>query len=87
MFYPRDGEKATQRDVREGTAKLVCNGCAVRLLCLNHAIHKPELHGVWGGLTPNERHVIGCSLTTDAASSTISKTLVSYNGISICSSN
>lgn len=36
-------------------AKAVCNGCAVREECLAYALALPEIHGIWGGLSPVER--------------------------------
>lgn len=40
--------------VRE--AKTVCGGCPVRRQCLSWALDTHEQHGIWGGLTPTERH-------------------------------
>lgn len=37
-------------------AKHVCAGCPVRARCLAHALAHREHHGIWGGLTPPERH-------------------------------
>lgn len=36
-------------------AKAVCNGCVVREDCLSYALTQPEIHGIWGGLSPVER--------------------------------
>lgn len=33
----------------------ICNGCPVRMLCLDHAIATHELIGVWGGMTCEQR--------------------------------
>ena len=38
-------------------AKQVCNVCPVIDTCAEHGI-KHEVHGVWGGLSPNERRLI-----------------------------
>lgn len=39
------------------TAKAVaiCRTCPVQADCLAHAQDKPEYHGIWGGLTPEQR--------------------------------
>lgn len=51
LFYPEAGDyRAAER------AKAVCARCPVIDDCLRHALTSPvEQHGVWGGLTPNER--------------------------------
>lgn len=36
-------------------AKAICRGCEVRAACLEYAIETEQEHGVWGGLTPDER--------------------------------
>ena len=36
-------------------AKDTCAACPVRIECLEEAMRKGESHGVWGGLTPEER--------------------------------
>ena len=36
-------------------ARSVCAACPVRLECLDHAIDTDEKHGIWGGMTPDER--------------------------------
>lgn len=43
-------------DVKE--AKLMCAGCPVRQKCLNTALQKSRLPGVWGGLTELERRAV-----------------------------
>lgn len=48
IFYPESDELA---DV----AKSVCEECAVRVACLNHALDHREQQGVWGGATARER--------------------------------
>jgi WhiB family transcriptional regulator, redox-sensing transcriptional regulator len=40
----------------EAKAKAICEGCPVRLECLNHALRLPERGGIWGGLNEPERH-------------------------------
>lgn len=36
-------------------AKRICGQCPVRRECLAYALHHGLEHGIWGGLTPNER--------------------------------
>lgn len=36
-------------------ALAICGRCPVVAQCLQHAIDEPELHGVWGGTTEQER--------------------------------
>lgn len=48
LFFPETEEQA---DV----AKMICQGCDVRILCLEHALASREKVGVWGGATERER--------------------------------
>ncbi|NUS44586.1 MAG: WhiB family transcriptional regulator [Mycobacteriaceae bacterium] len=48
IFFPELGGS-----VRE--AKRLCARCPVRRDCLAHALQNREHHGVWGGLSDNER--------------------------------
>jgi WhiB family transcriptional regulator, redox-sensing transcriptional regulator len=55
-FYPPfGGERKRDRKARELRAKAVCESCPVRAECLDHAVSSGERHGVWGGLTADER--------------------------------
>jgi WhiB family redox-sensing transcriptional regulator len=51
LFFPERG--ASTRE-----AKAVCQGCAVRDECLEHALSRPEKFGIWGGLSERERRRI-----------------------------
>lgn len=51
IFYPVTDEEAEM-------AKAVCDGCAVRQTCLEHALGSREKEGVWGGCTERERRRI-----------------------------
>ncbi len=55
LFYP-DLHEAEQ--VRK--AKEVCSRCIVREQCLKVALITKDQHGIWGGLTPDERRAIEC---------------------------
>jgi Transcription factor WhiB len=37
-------------------AKAICAGCPVRRECLAFALRTHQVHGVWGGLSEQERH-------------------------------
>lgn len=39
-------------------AKAICKQCDVQAECLNYAISRPEIFGVWGGTTAAERRII-----------------------------
>jgi len=43
-------------DAHADAAKAVCAGCPVREACLEFALENRPADGVWGGLTPMERH-------------------------------
>lgn len=51
IFFPADDDEAA-------AAKAVCEQCAVRELCLDHALGEREREGVWGGCTERERRRI-----------------------------
>lgn len=51
MFFPEQGESAAH-------ARAVCRSCPVRLECLDDAIERQELFGIWGGLDSRERSTI-----------------------------
>lgn len=39
-------------------AKLLCQGCPWLAECLQYALARPELHGVWGGTSERDRNRI-----------------------------
>ncbi|GAB3863220.1 hypothetical protein GCM10028801_30330 [Nocardioides maradonensis] len=53
-FFPEKG------DVRTATlqALKVCKECPVSTQCLQWALDNNELHGIFGGTTPNDRRVL-----------------------------
>lgn len=55
LFFPPDGERGPERDVRERQSKAVCAQCPVRVECLDYALSRPEKYGIWGGLNEEER--------------------------------
>jgi WhiB family redox-sensing transcriptional regulator len=44
-------------DHRQAEAATVCGSCPVRADCLEHALTGRIRHGVWGGLTPEQRQL------------------------------
>jgi WhiB family transcriptional regulator, redox-sensing transcriptional regulator len=53
IFYPLEDDLDG-----EAAAKAVCEVCAVREACLEHALGRREKDGVWGGATERERRRI-----------------------------
>ena len=53
LFFPDRGDNAAVAQ-----ALAVCAGCTVRAECLEEALSRPELLGVWGGKTAVERRQI-----------------------------
>jgi WhiB family redox-sensing transcriptional regulator len=54
-FFNPDYLRGRNKRAREGAAKAICANCPVREACLDWALHLGETHGVWGGMTPEER--------------------------------
>ncbi len=54
-FYHPDNERGPSRLHRERQAKAVCAGCPVIASCRRWALQTREPHGVWGGLSAEER--------------------------------
>ncbi|ADP80983.1 WhiB family transcriptional regulator [Frankia sp. AgB1.9] len=54
-FFPPDGRNTKARAAAETRARKICSTCAVRRPCLATAIFRQEEHGVWGGLTSDQR--------------------------------
>ncbi|MFC9362258.1 WhiB family transcriptional regulator [Rhodococcus sp. NPDC057014] len=55
VFFSSDGERRRVRAQREHTAKQICQECPVLTDCRTHALTAAETHGIWGGLSENER--------------------------------
>lgn len=47
LFFPPNG--------RASAAKLLCSTCPVKDLCLEWALDRPEVRGIWGGTSFKER--------------------------------
>ena len=52
LFFPEDDDYNT---ARTETAKRLCYACPMFDICRAVGIENQEEHGVWGGLTPDER--------------------------------
>jgi WhiB family transcriptional regulator, redox-sensing transcriptional regulator len=53
LFFPVSGSgKSLDQTVR---AKAICAGCPARRPCLAFALRTGQAHGIWGGLTEEER--------------------------------
>ncbi len=76
LFFPVSG--AGPALAQAAAAKAVCAACPVRRECLTYAIFTRQQHGIWGGLTEDERrasfhraqatHVGGHALDSQAVS-------------------
>lgn len=55
LFFAAEGERGSERRIREAKAKALCSGCPVRTDCLLYALTSPEKFGTWGGLSEDER--------------------------------
>jgi WhiB family redox-sensing transcriptional regulator len=61
LFFPAPAERPQARERREGTARMVCGTCNVRVLCQEFARRNHE-YGFWGGESEDERHAAGYRL-------------------------
>jgi WhiB family transcriptional regulator, redox-sensing transcriptional regulator len=53
LFFPiSESGPARQEAAR---AKAICASCLVRHECLTFALRTGQAHGIWGGMTENER--------------------------------
>ena len=55
FFPPPRFERKEEKRERERQAKEICSSCVVVGACRNHALARGEQHGIWGGLSENER--------------------------------
>ncbi|OBJ73005.1 WhiB family transcriptional regulator [Mycobacterium sp. 1274756.6] len=55
VFFHPDGERGTERLLREQRAKAMCRSCPVLTECRAHALRVGEPYGIWGGLSESER--------------------------------
>jgi WhiB family transcriptional regulator, redox-sensing transcriptional regulator len=55
LFFKSEDEPRSRKSSRETQAKAVCAVCPVVDECLDWALRVGETHGVWGGLSSDER--------------------------------
>jgi WhiB family redox-sensing transcriptional regulator len=53
IFFPVSAGGASARQIEQ--ARRVCARCPVRRECLDWAMSSGEMHGIWGGTTPEDR--------------------------------
>ena len=58
FFPPAHFERKDEKREREDHAKAICLTCSVQRDCLDYALRIREQHGIWGGLSENERKAI-----------------------------
>ena len=58
LFFHPESERGPARRNRDNAAVAVCIQCPVIADCRNHALSVREGHGVWGGLTEQDRRTI-----------------------------
>lgn len=55
LWFPDATLGSYRRQIVIKRAKAICNGCSSRVACLQVALDADIQHGIWGGLTANER--------------------------------
>ena len=53
LFFPRKGQYLEAQN-----AKRLCNKCELKTECLELALKDPEMKGIWGGTTEQQRYKI-----------------------------
>ena len=56
LFFPTGTTGPARLQIEE--AKQVCRSCDVREKCLNWALEAGQDHGVWGGMSEDERRAL-----------------------------
>lgn len=57
-FFLEHNLRGKEKLKKEKEAVSICNTCPVKMKCLEHALNTPEIYGVWGGMTEEERHAL-----------------------------
>jgi WhiB family redox-sensing transcriptional regulator len=57
-FFLENSLRGKKKSQKEKIAVSICNTCPVKMQCLEHALNTPEIYGVWGGMTEEQRHQI-----------------------------
>ena len=58
VFFSPTGEHGAERRAREAKARAVCRRCPVIEACAWTAMSGPEVYGVWGGMSEDERRLL-----------------------------
>jgi WhiB family redox-sensing transcriptional regulator len=58
LFFAPEFERMADWEARIAKAKAVCARCPVRDACLAYALDTGQWHGIWGGLTEDERRAM-----------------------------
>ena len=58
FFPPPTTERKKEKLARERRAKDICQSCPVLGECRSYALAIREPHGVWGGMSENERRAL-----------------------------
>jgi WhiB family redox-sensing transcriptional regulator len=53
MFFIDEKDPLGREKMR--ISKALCSDCPIKMKCLAYALEAGEVHGIWGGLTTNER--------------------------------
>jgi WhiB family redox-sensing transcriptional regulator len=57
-FFLEESMRGKNKRTRELSAIAICNTCPVKQACLDHALSVPEIYGVWGGMTEEQRLIL-----------------------------
>lgn len=55
LFFP---ESAGESRIKMAIVKPLCDSCEFKVLCLEYAVARPELQGIWAGTTEKDRQRI-----------------------------
>jgi len=55
VFFHPPLERNAARERRVAQAKAICRACPAIQQCLDHALKVREPHGIWGGMSEDER--------------------------------
>jgi hypothetical protein len=56
MFFIDEQDPLGREKMR--ISRALCADCPIKMKCLQYALEANEAHGIWGGLTRNERNVL-----------------------------
>jgi WhiB family transcriptional regulator, redox-sensing transcriptional regulator len=56
LFFPMSATNPARAEL--AAAKSVCGRCPVRTECLQYALAAGQVHGIWGGMSEEERRLL-----------------------------